>query len=366
MKIAIVLGTRPEIIRMAPMIRILERENRDYVLIHSGQHYDYNLDAIFFKELKLPQPRYNLKVGSGSFSEQFSRIIIKLEGVLAKEKPDVVVVEGDTNTVAAGAMTAVRLGIPVAHVEAGCRSFDMNMPEEQNRIIADHVSEVLFPPDKASCENLLREGISRGRIFMEGNILMDSALEAQELSKKISGTRKKLGLKRYAVLTLHRAENTCSKEILESLLKLFESIDIPVVFPMHPRTKAAAEKFKLNSILKRFIVIEPIGYIDNMDLLSNAQMIFTDSGGIQVEASMLGKPCIVLRDTTEWVEELSGGNYVVGKNRQLFLKAYDKGMKHKGSAKKRSKDLGAAKKMLSTLERLHRKGKLKISKKSLV
>ena len=322
--IAIILGTRPEIIKMSPVIRECERRDLDYFILHTGQHYSYEMDRVFFEELELPQPEYNLDVGSGTHAEQTGKIMIGVEKILMKEKPDVVLVEGDTNTVLAGALAATKLHIRVGHVEAGLRSFDRKMPEEINRIVADHVSDYLFAPTETAKQNLLNEGVDESKIFVTGNTIVDAVYQNLEIAKKKVNTLKELGLKskEYFLVTAHRQENVDVKERLKGILKGLELIHdrfaLPLIFPMHPRTQKRVREFglKLNGV----DIIDPLGFLEFLQLEANAKLVLTDSGGVQEETCILGVPCVTLRDNTERPETLDvGSNTLVGANSETIL-----------------------------------------------
>ena len=314
MKIAIVLGTRPEIIKLSSIIRLCEDQKLDYFIVHTNQHYSSELDSVFFEELKLPKPKYNLNVGSGSQGQQIGKIFAGVERVFLKDRPDIVVVQGDTNSVFGGAFMSSRLGIKVAHVEAGLRSYDRSMPEEINRILTDVISDLLFPPTKRQKEILAIEGIEKDKIFVTGNTIVDAVLWAKDNETSIM---EKLGIRscEYCLLTLHRAENVDNKERLEELLAYLSSLETEkMILPLHPRTKKMLEKFNLTLPLN-IQVIKPTGFLDMITLERNAKVILTDSGGIQEEACILGVPCITLRTTTERPETIEvGGNILMGGN----------------------------------------------------
>lgn len=317
MKIAIVLGTRPEIIKMSPIIRECVKKDLDYFVLHTGQHYSYEMDRVFFEELELPQPKYNLDVGSGSHAEQTGKIMIGVEDILINENPNVVLVQGDTNTVMGGALAASKLHIKVGHVEAGLRSFDRNMPEEINRVVADHISDYLFAPTETAENNLLEEGLSRDKIFVTGNTIVDSIYQNRKISERKVNVLKSLGLKSkgYFLVTAHRAENVDNSErlgeILKSLAIIGDEFSMPVLFPAHPRTRKMILEFgfKLDGV----IVIDPIGFLEFLQLEANARLALTDSGGVQEEACILGVPCVTIRDNTERPETIEvGSNILVG------------------------------------------------------
>jgi len=317
MTIAIILGTRPEIIKMAPVIRECQRRGLDYSIIHTGQHYSYHMDRIFFEQLELPQPDHNLDVGSGNHGEQTGRILADLEAVLMAERPDVVLVQGDTNTVLAGALAASKLHIKVGHVEAGLRSYDRSMPEEINRVVADHVSDYCFAPTETSKSNLLKEGIAEEKIHVTGNTIVDSVYQNLEIAMRKVNILADLDLepKGYFLVTSHRQENVDSRERLGEIIRGLQMVKsefgLPVVFPVHPRTRKMAESFGFE--LDGIQAIEPLGFLEFLQLEAGARLALTDSGGVQEEACILGVPCMTLRDNTERPETLDvGANLLAG------------------------------------------------------
>jgi UDP-N-acetylglucosamine 2-epimerase (non-hydrolysing) len=325
MKIAIVLGTRPEIIKMSPVIRECENQGIDYFILHTGQHYSYEMDKVFFDQLELPQPRYNLDVGSGNHAEQTGKIMTGVEKVLIDEETDIVLVQGDTNTVMAGALAAAKLHIKVGHVEAGLRSFDRSMPEEINRIVADHISDYLFAPTEIAKDNLLKEGLDHDKIFVTGNTIVDSVYQNKEIAKRKANVLKDLGLKTrgYFLITAHRAENVDDRKRLSEILKGIKQIgkeySLPIIFPIHPRTRKMINEFRLE--LDEIRAIDPIGFLEFLQLESNAKLALTDSGGVQEEACILGVPCVTLRDNTERPETLDvGSNMLAGAKSEIILK----------------------------------------------
>jgi len=317
MKIAIILGTRPEIIKMAPVIRELIRKQANFFVLHTGQHYSYNIDGLFFEQLKLPLAKYNLDVGSGSSAEQTAKILIGVEKILRQESPDLALVQGDTNSALAGALAAVKLHIKVGHVEAGLRSYDRSMPEEINRILTDHCSDFLFAPTEKAKEILRGEGIDEAKIFITGNTIVEDVWQNLEIARDkvdIIGT---LGLKPkgYFLVTLHRQENVDNRSrfssILEGLSRLASEFDLPVICPIHPRSRKMMTKFDLSTQGLR--LIEPVGFLEFLQLESNARLILTDSGGVQEESCILGVPCVTLRNNTERPETLEiGSNTLAG------------------------------------------------------
>jgi UDP-N-acetylglucosamine 2-epimerase (non-hydrolysing) len=330
MKIGIIVGTRPEIIKMAPVIRECQKRGIPYFIIHSNQHYSEEMDSIFFKELHLPAPHYNLGVGSGLHSNQTGNILIKMEPILIQEKPDVVLVQGDTNTVLAGALAASKLGIKVGHIEAGLRSYDKTMPEETNRIMTDHISDFLFAVGPNQHAILAKEGIDSDNIFTVGNTVSDSLFQHLDISASSSTILDDLSVEsgHFFLVTAHRASNVDVMANLLELLALFDKLHAKysqtIVWPIHPRTQAKLKEFGIEvpSYLK---LIPPIGYLDFIQLQKHAQLILTDSGGIQEEACLLGVPCITLRENTERPESIEvGANVLVGRDADKALAAADK------------------------------------------
>lgn len=311
MKFCVILGTRPEMIKLSPIIRELDRRKLDHFIIHTGQHYSYEMDRIFFEELHLPLPRYNLDVGSGSHGHQTGKMLAGIEDILVKEKPDIVYVQGDTNTVLAGALAASKLHIRVGHVEAGLRSFDRTMPEETNRIVADHVSDLLFAPTAESRSLLLEEGIPAERIFVTGNTIVDAVNENLKIAERSDVlARLKIKPKQYFLSTFHRQENVDVEPrlagIIDGLEKVSRAYDMPIVLPMHPRTRKMIGEFKI-AMPECIKVIEPLGFMDFLMVEANARLALTDSGGLQEECCILGVPCVTLRDNTERPETVSAG-----------------------------------------------------------
>ena len=353
----LVVGARPNFMKVAPLIRAIDKHNQsrdsslvtiDYLLIHTGQHYDFNMSDAFFRDLALPNPDLHLGVGSGNHGEQTGKVLIAFEEVLLREKPDLVIVVGDVNSTLACALAAVKLHIPVAHVESGLRSFDRKMPEEINRLLTDAVSDYLFTPSPEGDENLLREGIPREKIFLVGDIMVDSLLYHLDHAKK-TNILERLGLKPqssvlspqsslfpYALMTLHRPANVDKREsfepIIQGIMKVAERM--PVIFPIHPRTlkqvKALGlesgfelhdswdmkpEQYRENGALRKAIhCFAPLGYLDFLNVMAHAKVVLTDSGGIQEETTVLDIPCITLRDTTERPITLTEGTNVLVAN----------------------------------------------------
>jgi len=316
-KIAIILGTRPEIIKMSPIIRECRRRQLRYFILHTGQHYSYEMDKSFFNELELPLPDYNLDVGSGKHSEQTGKIMIGTEDVLLKERPDIVFVQGDTNTVLSGALAASKLNIKIGHIEAGLRSYDRRMPEEINRIVADHISDFLFAPTEKAKEILLQEGILENRVTVTGNTIVDAIYQNLEISSK-KDTLNRLNLNRgkYFLVTAHRQENVDDPirllNIFNGLNLVYKYYHLPIICPVHPRTKNRIREFNLK-VPKGIYLIPPLGFLEFLHIESNAKLVMTDSGGVQEESCILKVPCVTLRDSTERPETIDvGANMLAG------------------------------------------------------
>lgn len=314
MKILSIIGARPQFIKCAPLSRKL-RQNNEEILVHTGQHYDPKMSEIFFKELNIPEPDYNLGVGSGFHGEQTGKMLIEIEKILLNEKPDFVLVYGDTNSTLSGALAASKLHIKVAHVEAGLRSFDRTMPEEINRVLTDHISNFLFCPTETAVSNLKSEGVTTG-VYNVGDVMLDALNYNIKIAEEKAMVLDDLGLspKEYLVATVHRASNTDSLKNLSSIVNTFCDIDIPIVFPVHPRTEKYLKQYGLwDKLCENVKVIYPLGYLEMLKLMAHSRKILTDSGGVQKEAYMLGVPCITMRENTEWVETVEDGwNVLVG------------------------------------------------------
>jgi UDP-N-acetylglucosamine 2-epimerase len=389
MKIVTVVGARPQFIKAAAVnraIQAISRSHRSFgrphskkkiqeILVHTGQHYDYLMDRVFFDELKLPKPDYHLGVGSGSHARQTAMMLERIESVLEREKPEVVLVYGDTNSTLSGALAAAKLNIPVAHVEAGLRSYNRTMPEEINRLLTDHLSTFLFCPTHQAVQNLLKEGIKDGKtkvVKKVGDVMYDSILYYSDLAEKKSTILQDLGLvghgsfvqhptlrhaprrvhgspephmvqgavriPNYYLATLHRAENTDTPKRLKSILKALNEIgkDVPILLPLHPRTKKIMKAYHLFPETQRITLIDPVSYLDMLKLEKNAKAILTDSGGVQKEAYWFGVPCFTLRDETEWVETIhSGWNILVGTGKKKIVEEVRQGEGRKRPPKKR-------------------------------
>jgi len=335
MKVILVCGARPNFMKMAPLLRVMQKFNGERgkflepVLVHTGQHYDYEMSKVFFEDLELPEPDIYLGVGSGTHAEQTGKIMIELERVLFKEKPDLVIVVGDVNSTLAAALAAVKLHIPLAHVEAGLRINGLIMPEEVNRHLTDHISDFLFTPSNDASDNLKKEGIDEHKIFLVGNIMVDSLLSNAEKAKQRDVLiRWGLLKESYAVLTLHRQENVDDETALRNIITGVRQVSqhIPVIFPAHPRTQNNIKRFNMGQsftpldeysvsgqLLSGIHIVKPLGYLDFLNLEMNARLVMTDSGGIQTETTILNVPCLTLRDNTEWpITVTQGTNTLAG------------------------------------------------------
>jgi UDP-GlcNAc3NAcA epimerase len=331
-----VVGARPQFVKLAPVCRAIERHNASgadpiitHRIIHTGQHYDREIAELLFEQMAIPQPDHNLGVGSSSHGVQIARMLQRMEPLLREENPNWVISYGDTNSTLAGAILASRLNIPLAHVEAGCRSGDLAMPEEQNRIVADHLSQLLFVASASAAENLRREGIGvndpyHRRVVFSGDVMYDALLQHLTLAeRRLEHSLDQFQIERghYYLLTLHRAENTGDRQRLSTILRTLKSLDLPVLFPVHPRTRQvlAAHGISMNGNLRP---VPPLGFLEMIALEKHARKILTDSGGVQKEAFYLGVPCITLRDHTEWPETIHcGANQIVGSDPEAIMRA---------------------------------------------
>jgi len=314
MKIVSIVGARPQFIKAAPVSREL-RHRHEEVLLHTGQHYDYELSQVFFDELDIPVPDVNLGVGSAHHGQQTGEMLMGIEAVLLEERPDWVLVYGDTNSTLAGALAAVKLHIPVAHIEAGLRSFNRCMPEEINRVLTDHVATLLFCPTQTAVSNLAAEGIMTG-VHNVGDVMYDAVLHSEVLTSEHTRIMEELGVEpgAYLLATIHRPRNTDSSDRLRAILEALEIVGAPVVFAAHPRTQKAMRE-QAQRVPPNLCLMEPVGYLDMLLLERQAKAILTDSGGVQKEAYFFGVPCITLREETEWVETVHAGwNRLVGAN----------------------------------------------------
>lgn len=316
MNVVTIVGARPQFIKAAPLSRALRQAGIQEYLLHTGQHYDYGMSQVFFEELGLPKADINLNVRSGSHGWQTGQMLIEIERVLLERKPDAVIVFGDTNSTLAGALAAVKLGVPVAHIEAGLRSFNRQMPEEHNRVLTDHCADWLFCPTQTAVENLRREGLTVG-VHLVGDPMYDAVLLFSQAAEQKSRILERLGLqpRGYLLATLHRAYNTDDPAALASLLGALQSLEETVILPLHPRTRQKIADFGLLQAdsAPQLRLIEPLSYLDMLVMEKNARLILTDSGGVQKEAYFFAVPCLTLRPETEWVETLTDGwNTVVG------------------------------------------------------
>jgi UDP-GlcNAc3NAcA epimerase len=337
MKIITIIGARPQFIKAATVSRVISNlaagsdpPSIHEIILHTGQHYDYNMSQVFFEQMGIPTPHYNLAVGSGDHGQMTGRMLVKVEKILMDTSPEWVLVYGDTNSTLAGALAAAKLNIPVAHVEAGLRSFNRRMPEEVNRLLTDHLSKLLFVPTTNAIDNLGREGITQGVVF-SGDVMLDAFLfyrkRAADQSQILS--RLKLSPKGFYLATIHRQENTDSESRLGAITKALAAIgnqDKPVIMPLHPRTRKKLRQWGLPSTFdSKLQFIEPVGYLDMIQLECAARLIFTDSGGVQKEAYFAGVPCVTLRDETEWIETVEAGvNFLAGTETDAVYEAYKK------------------------------------------
>lgn len=330
MKILTIIGARPQFIKAAAVSRVIQSQHHlDEILVHTGQHFDANMSAVFFDELNIPEPKYNLGISGGSHGEQTGKMLIKIEEVFFEEKPDLVLVYGDTNSTLAGCLAAVKLHIPIAHVEAGLRSFNKLMPEEINRILTDHASDILFVPTLTAIKNLQKEGIAKSKIVQVGDVMLDATNYYSKKAETSSTILPDLDLsdKEYVLVTIHRAENTDNlnklKAIFDRLEKLTESHKL--VLPLHPRTRKALLHIGFSIDDSNIYFIDPVGYLDMLMLEKHSRMIITDSGGVQKEAYFHKVPCITLRDETEWTELVAiGCNFL--SNPKNLLSVFNKAL----------------------------------------
>ena len=326
MKTVTIVGARPQFIKAAAVSRAIGNSFADHIeeiIVHTGQHYDENMSQVFFDDLDIPRPAYNLEIAGGSHGAMTGRMLEAIEVVLLNEKPDWVLIYGDTNSTLAGALAAVKLHIPVAHIEAGLRSFNMRMPEEVNRILTDRVSRLLFCPTETAMLNLAKEGIGTG-VHNVGDVMFDVALHYRDRARVNSNALAKFGLQpgAFALATCHRAENTDDPVRLRGIVSAFAEISktLPMIFPMHPRTRNLLAASGLVGRLGKVIVVDPLPFLDMVALEQAAKVILTDSGGVQKEACFYGVPCITLRDETEWVETVEARwNHLVGADEEKIL-----------------------------------------------
>ena len=320
MKLCTVIGARPQFIKAAALSRVITSTSRlNEIIVHTGQHYDANMSKVFFAELDIPAPKYNLGIGGGTHGQNTGRMIESIEQILLQEKPDWVLVYGDTDSTLAGAIAAAKLGVPVAHIEAGLRSFNRAMPEEINRILTDHASDLLFTPTDIATQNLLNEGIAAEKIRQVGDIMQDTAFFYQNKAQEIPGLRFKEG---FILCTVHRAENTDDPARLSGIINALNALSehTQVLFPVHPRTKKIIASAHLNT--NNLTLIEPVSYLQMIWLLKQCALVVTDSGGLQKEAFFFGKPCVTTRHETEWVELVElGANCLAGSDENDIILA---------------------------------------------
>lgn len=336
MKIVSVVGARPNFMKIAPIAHALKKTSIKHVLVHTGQHYDEKMSKLFFEDLKIPQPDIYMGIGSDTHAKQTAKIMTAFEDVLLEHKPDLVLVVGDVNSTMAATVVAAKMNIPVAHVEAGLRSFDRAMPEEINRMLTDSISDILFTTSSDADENLVKEGVDRKRIFLVGNVMIDTLMAQKEAALR-SNILTELGVKEneYALVTLHRPSNVDHKENLTNLLDVFEQLQssTKIIFPVHPRTRQKFDSFGLTQKIagmKNLIFVEPLGYLEFMKLMMSARIVFTDSGGVQEETSCLGVPCLTLRENTERPITITHGtNHLVGMSKPKILKTAQAILKQK-------------------------------------
>lgn len=324
LKIVTILGARPQFIKAAAVSSLFSK-HFDEILVHTGQHYDANMSDVFFEELNIPNPKYHLNVGSGPHGAMTGAMLTEIEKVLETEKPDFVLVYGDTNSTIAGSLAASKMLIPVIHVEAGLRSFNKAMPEEQNRILTDHISDLLFVPTQTAIDNLKLEGITNG-VHNVGDVMYDGILHFTEIAKNKSQILEQIGVKEgeYLLCTIHRAENTNDPNRLKGIIDGLNAVSDTIVLPIHPRTQKYLADYNM-TVKDHIKVIEPVGYLDMVRLESGSKKIVTDSGGVQKEAFFLAKPCITMRDETEWVETVDNGwNIIVGADASKIQNAIEK------------------------------------------
>ncbi len=321
MKIITILGTRPEIIKLSPLLAQLEQEFQ-HKIIHTGQHYDHDMDQIFFEELKLPKPNYSLNIGSQTQGKQTASMLEKIEQILMTEKPNCILVQGDTNSTLSGALAASKLNIPIIHLEAGCRSFNKHMPEEINRILVDHMSTYLLAPDQKSVDHLLKENIKKENIFCVGSTSFDAILRNKEFINSTQILKEfQLQKEKYLLITLHRAENTNNLTTLKNIIDAINQVaeKIVIVFPLHPRTKKIIEENNI-SLNQNIKLIPPQSYLSFLALMQNSKFIISDSGGIQEESVALNKPCLITREETEWTRLTDAGkNILVGTQTEKII-----------------------------------------------
>src|SRR3989338_6186245 len=354
-KVAIVLGTRPEIIKMAPIIRLCKKQGINYFVLHTGQHYSYSMDRQIFRDLELQRPRYNLNVGGHHYRKQIGYMVPKIMEVLKKESVDLVIVQGDTNSVLAGALAANKAGVKIAHHEAGYRSHNLAMLEETNRIITDHISDFLFASTNNAYRNLVSEGIPKYKVFLTGNTVVDTLRQNIKIAMKKSRILKKLSLrnKKYILTTAHRAEIVDVPDRLASVIAGLDAVaknsKLPIIYPIHPWTEQNLKEFGIK-VPSQIRLVKPLGYLDTLLLIQNAKLVLTDSGGIQEEAAVLRVPTVILRDETERIELVRLGlSFIAGSDPAHIISGAKKMLKSKLRWSNPFGDGHAAEKILSAL-----------------
>jgi UDP-N-acetylglucosamine 2-epimerase len=353
MKVVTVLGARPQFIKAAPVCHALRAAGHHEVLVHTGQHYDRQMSDVFFEELGIPEPSVNLAVGSGSHARQTAQMLVGIEDVLIEHRPDWLLVYGDTNSTLAGALAACKLGVPIAHVEAGLRSFNRSMPEEHNRVMVDHCADLLFCPTPTAVSHLAREGVTRG-VHLVGDTMFDAVLQFGERAEQRSSILAGLSLEQqpFLLATVHRPYNTDDPTRLANLLQAFVALPFPVVFPVHPRTRGRiAELGRTVPGLDRLRMIEPVSYLEMLVLEKHARLVLTDSGGVQKEAFFFGVPCLTLRPETEWVETVEAGMNIVVDTDPVRIEQVVRSHQWPTSARLPGLEPGAADRILRVLER---------------
>lgn len=353
MKVLSIVGARPQFIKAFAVSREI-RKTYNEILVHTGQHYDEELSDIFFQELGIPEPDYNLNVGSGSHGRQTAEMLEGIEEIIETEAPDIVLLYGDTNSTLAGAIAASKINPTVAHVEAGLRSYNREMPEEINRVLTDHASDILFPPSESAADTLKREGITES-VHVVGDVMYDSILWARDLAEEESTILNRVSVEEggFILSTIHRASNTDDPDRLEKIINALSNAPLPIVLPVHPRTKSSLQEYGLwEQATSELEIIDPVGYLDFVRLIDTSERVATDSGGIQKEAFYLDTPCVTLREETEWVETVeSGWNILVGADQG----AIEQGLRYGEFPEERPEPYGdgtAAKKIIEILRQL--------------
>ena len=323
MKIASIVGARPQFIKASPVSRALQQAGHREVMVHTGQHYDTQMSDVFFSEMGIARPDHFLEIGSGTHAEQTGRMMVAVERTLVAERPDCAIVYGDTNTTLAAALAAAKLGVRLAHVEAGLRSFNRTMPEEHNRVLTDHCADLLVCPTQTAVDNLAREGIQLG-VHLVGDVMYDAVLHFAARAREQSRVLLSVGVRprEYMLATVHRAYNTDDPLVLQRLLGALDAIGVPIIFPLHPRTRARLAAHNNGIEPKHVRLVDPVGYLDMLALEQHAKVILTDSGGVQKEAFFFEVPCVTLRPETEWIETVSSGwNVLAGSDPDAIITA---------------------------------------------